>query len=213
MTELASSAAKTSVWLVNVVTNIPKFLRLYFSLLTDNRVSSKAKVVIVTTVALLGAQFALGGVVYKIQLFLTKMIGPWAFIPSGLIALITLDICQRLISADVFEKYEKQIFGESYSLEADINRLREFLGPTYDKLMAFWERKADHTEAEMKQADLIVNGEMTDAAVQEVAEQIVELETSEALSEKIDEHVKMLQQSDDATKQVRLELLEKISKD
>ena len=198
---------------MSVVTNIPKFLRLYFSLLTDNRVSSKAKVVIVSAVALLGAQFALGGIIYKIQFYLAKAIGPWAFIPSVMIMLITLDICQKLISAEVLEKYEKQIFGENYSLEADIKHLREFVGSAYQNLMGFWQKKADRTEARMQEDGLIVDGEMTDTAIQEVAEQIVEIETSETLSEKIDEHVQLLQQGDSTTSQVRLELLEKIAKD
>ena len=202
-----------SVGLIRVLTNTPKFLRLYFALLTDNRVASKAKVSIVTAVAALGAYVVFGTVLYKIQLLLTRLVGPWAFLPSVAILLITLDRCQKLIAADIFDQYEKEIFGPDSSLQADLEALREFMGSTYDRFAGWWQGRIEATETKMEEEGLIVDGAMTDTAIQEIADQIVELETSEALRTKIDDDVKLIQQDAKVLADAKRELLEKLPKD
>jgi hypothetical protein len=190
----------SSKWLVRVVTSLPKFLRLYFCLLTDNRVSHKAKVVLVTAVAALGAHLAFGGILYNIQVILGILFGPFAFIPTILILLLTLDICYTLISSDVLEEHEKAIFGEDNSLEADISRLRDFLGASYEKFKTWWQKRVDRTESKMEEQGLIVEGEFSEDAIQEVSDQIVELETSDALHNQMEKQVKLLEAGDDAAK-------------
>lgn len=202
-----------SVGLVRVLTNTPKFLRLYFALLTDNRVGSKVKVVIVTAVAALGAYVVFGTILYKIQLLLTRIVGPWAFLPSAAILLFTLDRCQKLIAVDILDEYEKQIFGPDSSLQADLEALREFMGSTYDKFERWWQGRIDATEKKMEEDGLIVGGTMTDTAIQDVADQIVELETSEALRSKIDEDVKRIQQDEKVLVDAKRQLLEKLPND
>jgi hypothetical protein len=200
-------------WLIRVMTSIPKYLRLYFGLLTDNRVSSKVKVLLVTAVAALGANFGLGGALLTIQAFLSGLFGPLAFLPTILILLITLDFCYTLIDADVLEEYEAEIFGQENSLETDVQQLRNFLGSSYEKLKNWWLKKADRAEAGMREEGLIVDNELTDEAIQDVSDQIVELETSMELREEIDKNLKLLARdktASDTIEAVERKLLEKI---
>ena len=208
-----NSVIDYSVGFIRVLTNTPKFLRLYFALLTDNRVASKAKVSIVTAVAALGAYAVFGTILYKIQLLLTRLVGPWAFLPSVAILLITLDRCQKLIAADVFDEYEKEIFGPDSSLQADLEAVREFMGSTYDRFAHWWQGRIEATETKMEEEGLIVDGTMTDTAIQDVADQIVELETSEELHTKIDEDVKLIRQDAKVLGNAKSELLEKLPTD
>jgi hypothetical protein len=53
-------------------------------------------------------------------------------------------------------------------------------------------------KAKMQEEGLIVEGELTDEAIQDVSDQIVELETSEKLRKEIDKNVKLLQARDAA---------------
>jgi hypothetical protein len=183
-------------WLIRVATSLPKYLRLYFCLLTDNRVSSKAKVVLVTAVALLGSQFALGGVLFTIQHYLGYILGPFAFLPAILLMLLTLDICYTLISADILDDYQKSIFGENNSLKSDLRRMREFLGASYIKIKQRWQKKVDQAEEKMREDGRIVDGQITEETVQDVADQIVELETSDKMQQMIDKNVKQLEKGD-----------------
>lgn len=190
--EKASDSESRAEWLVNVLTRIPEYLRLYFSLLTDNRVSGKVKVLLVTAVAALGANYAFGGALLSIQTFLAGVLGPLAFLPTILILLLTLDFCYTLIDAEVFEGYEKEIFGDGESLESDIHRLRDFMGVSYDKFKKWWQKKADRVETQMQKDGLIIDGELTDEVIQDVSDQIVELEISDDLRKEVDKHIKLL---------------------
>jgi hypothetical protein len=200
-------------WLVRVVTSLPKYLRLYFCLLTDNRVSSKAKVLLVTAVTALGAQLAFGGFFSSIQVFLSYILGPFAFIPTVIIVLLTLDFCYKLISADVLEEHERAIFGEEDSIESDFQHLRDFLGSSYTKIKSWWQKKVDRAEARMQEEGLIEEGELTDEAIQDVSDQIVELETSEELHKEIDRNVKLLQGRDTAASGALKTLKRKLSEE
>jgi len=200
----------SSKWLIRVVTSLPKYLRLYFCLLTDNRVSHKAKVVLVTAIAALGAHLAFGGILYNIQVILGYLLGPFTFIPTILILLLTLDICYTLISSDVLEEHQKTIFGEDNSLEADVARLRNFLGTSYDRFKAWWQKKADRAESKMEEQGLIVEGELTDDAIQDVSDQIVELETSDSLRNQMDQQVKLLEAGDGAAKDALAQVEKKL---
>lgn len=103
--EKASDSEANAEWFVRVITSIPEYLRLYFSLLTDNRVSGKVKVLLVSAVAALGANFAFGGILLSIQSILSGLLGPLAFLPTVLIMLLTLDFCYTLINADVLDEH------------------------------------------------------------------------------------------------------------
>lgn len=210
VTDNAPDYETTSKWLVRVVSHLPKYLRLYFVLLTDNRVSSKAKVAIVTAVAILGAQFALGGLLYKVQAAIAYVFGPLAFLPTIIVLLFTLDICCRLIDADVLDEYEKQIFGTEDSVAADVARLREYLGSSYMVLKAWVEEKADRAERELQEQGLIVQGRLTDDAIQEVCDQIVEMETSDKLHRRIDKNVKLLTDGNNVARDARKALEQKL---
>lgn len=64
----------------------------------------------------------------------------------------------------------------------------------------------------MQEQGLIVEGVLTDAAIQNVSDQIVELETSDELNKKIDKDVKLLARdktASDALETVERKLLEK----
>jgi hypothetical protein len=169
MKNRAADYAKLSVEFLRVVASLPKYLRLYFCLITDNRVSSKAKVLLVTAIGVLGAQFAFGGWAFRVQTWVTKKFGPIGFMPSLMIVLGTLDLCYKLIDADVLEGYEKEIFGEGNTVQRDIALVVGFFGSRYDGLKAWWQKKADNVEVQMAGEGLIVNGEMTDEAIQDVA--------------------------------------------
>ena len=200
-------------WLVRVITSLPKYLRLYLLLLTDNRVSGKVKVILVTAVTALAAHFAMSGLVLQIQAILAYIVGPFAFVPTVLIILITLDFCYKLIDAEILKEHEREIFGEEDSLEADVKRLREYLGSSYERFVNWWQERAKRAENKMKEDGLIVDGELTEDAIQEVADKIVELETSDELAQKVDENVKLLQSSD-KTVNASIEALEhKISEE
>jgi hypothetical protein len=193
MKNRAADYAKLSVEFLRVVASLPKYLRLYFCLITDNRVSSKAKVLLVTAIGVLGAQFAFGGWAFRVQTWVTKKFGPIGFMPSLMIVLGTLDLCYKLIDTDVLEGYEKEIFGEGNTVQRDIALVVGFFGSRYDGLKAWWQKKADNVEVQMAGEGLIVNGEMTDEAIQDVADDIVELETSEALHVSIRENLTLLE--------------------
>jgi len=215
----AASAGKTAMnkapdfetsskWFIRVVTQTPQYLKLYLALLTDDRVSHKAKVVLVTAIAALGANLALGGILYIIQTWLSVIIGPFAFLPTILILLITLDICYSLISSSVLEDYEKTIFGGENSLRKDIARLRGFMGSKYDAVKERWVGKAAKVEERMKEEGQVVDGELTDEALQDAADQIVELQTSEKLQKQMDREVRLLE-SGEETGQKALEDVER----
>jgi hypothetical protein len=206
--EKASDPEASAEWLIRVITSIPEYLRLYFSLLTDNRVSGKVKVLLVTAVAALGANFAFGGILLSLQAFLSSILGPLAFLPTILIMLLTLDFCYTLISAEVLDEHEKAIFGEDNSLQSDVQHLRDYLGSSYDKFKNWWQKKVDRTEAQMQEEGLIVEGELTEEAIQDVSDQIVELETSNELRKNIDNNVKLLQ-SGETTVSGALEAVER----
>lgn len=188
----------SSKWLVRIVTTSPQYLKFYFKLLTDDRVSHKVKALLVTAIALLGANFAVGGILYQTQLVLSYVLGPFAFLPTILILLITLDICYTLIGSDIMDAYEKTILGEENSLQADIQRLREFMGDRYVKISDRWIRKAEKVEEKMRQEGQIVDGEFTDEALQDAVDQLVELETSPKLQAAIQGEAKRLGGSDRA---------------
>ena len=193
-------------WLIRVITSLPEYLRLYFSLLTDNRVSGKIKVIIITGVTALGTNYAFGGALFNTQMFLSNVLGPLAFLPTILILLITLDFCYKLIDSEVLAEHEKNIFGPDNSLQADIDHLHDFLGTSYEKLKEWWQRKADRVEREMQKNGLIVQGEVTDEAIQDISDQIVEIETSDELSKQIEKNVELLK-SDSASASDALESL------
>jgi hypothetical protein len=69
--EKAADSRTRTEWLLSALTSLPKYLRLYFCLLTDNRVSHKVKVLLVTAIAALGTQFAFGGILYSIEFLLS----------------------------------------------------------------------------------------------------------------------------------------------
>ena len=200
-----------SKWLIRIVTNLPKYLRLYFCLMTDNRVSHKAKVVLVVAIAALGAHFAFTGILYHIQVILSLVLGPFAFFPTILIILISLDICYKLISSEILDGYQKELFGEGNSIQSDLQRMREFLGSSYAKIKQKWQTKADKAEKKMAEQGMIAKGQITDEAIQDVSDQIVALETSEKLQSTIEKNVKRLGGSNaaalDTLDEVKRELL------
>lgn len=185
-----------SDWMVRMVTNLPKYLRLYMALLTDNRVDHKAKAGLVTAVAVIGTHYAFGGVLLAIQGLLSVILGPLAFAPTILLMLLTLDICYKFIDSDACDRYEKKIFGEENSVQVDIVYLKSYLGDLYDRAKEAWSRKTDAHCKKMEEGGYIINGEFTDEMIQETADTLLELETSESLQTLIDKEVKRLKKSD-----------------
>ncbi len=185
-----------SQWMIRVVTNLPKYLRLYLYLLTDNRVDHKAKAALITAVAILGVHFGFGGILFKIQALLSVVLGPFAFLPTIITLLLTLDTCYTFIASDVLEQYEKKVFGEGHSVQADITRLKNYLGDIYEKVKETWRGKTDAQRKKMEEEGYIVDGELTDETIQETADAIIELETSEKLQAIIEREVKKLETSE-----------------
>lgn len=183
-------------WMVRMVTNFPKYLQLYMSLLLDNRVDHKAKAALVTAIAVIGAHYGFGGVLLTIQGLLSAVLGPLAFVPTVLIMLLTLDICYKLIDSDTADQYEKKIFGKEKSVQADIAQLKSHLGDLYDTVKAKWSGKTEVHGKQMEEEGYIIHGELTDAIIQETADTLMELETSEKLQVLIEKEVKKLKKSD-----------------
>jgi|GEM_PF-2016600 len=217
----AASAGKTAMnkapdfetsskWFIRVVTQTPQYLKLYLALLTDDRVSHKAKIVLVTAIAALGANLALGGILYHIQAVLSFVLGPFAFLPTILILLITLDICYSLISSSVLEDYEKTIFGGENSLRKDIERLREFMGSKYEAVKDRWWKKTEKVEERMQEEGQVVDGELTDEALQETVDQIVELQTSEKLQKQMDREIKRLESGEETGQKALEDVIRKL---
>jgi hypothetical protein len=166
------------------------------SLLTDNRVDHKAKAVLITAVAVIGAHYGFGGALLTIQGLLSAFLGPLAFAPTVLIMLLTLDICYKFVDSTAADQYEKKIFGEENSVQADIAYLKSFLGDVYDKIKETWFGKTEAHRQKMEEAGYIVDNELTYGIIQETADTLMELETSEQLQKLIDKEVKRLKKSD-----------------
>lgn len=191
-----------SKWLIRVVTKMPQYLQLYVSLLVDNRVGHKAKVLLVTGIAVIGAQFALTGPLAVIQKVMSFVFGPFALLPSIIILLITLDMCYQLLGSSVLEEYEKKIFGEKNSVQADLQRVRKALGSLWDRLKAGYKKKSDAAESHLEKAGLIEAGELRDDKLQDAVDQVVEIQTSKKLQTQIDRSVKKLQEAPQHAKAV-----------
>lgn len=200
--EKAPDFESFSKWLIRVVTRLPQYLQLYVSLLIDNRVSHKVKVLLVTGIAVLGAQFALTGPLAVMQKLLSWVFGPFALLPSIFILLVTLDMCYHMLGSSILEEYQKKIFGEKDSVEADLRRVRKALGSVWNKLRAGYKKKTEAAEAALEQAGLIKDGEINDEKLQEAVDQVVEIQTSENLQTQIDRSVKRLQEAPQHAKAV-----------
>ena len=165
---------------------------------------------LVTAIAALGANLALGGILYHIQAVLSFVLGPFAFLPTILILLITLDICYSLISSSVLEDYEKTIFGGENSLRKDIERLREFMGSKYEAVKDRWWKKTEKVEERMQEEGQVVDGELTDEALQETVDQIVELQTSEKLQKQMDREIKRLESGEETGQKALEDVIRKL---
>lgn len=194
--EKAPDFESLSQWMIRVVANLPKYLRLYLYLLTDNRVDHKAKAALITSITLLGMYFSFGGLLFKIQALLSVILGPFAFLPTIITMLLTLDICYTFIASDILEQYEKKVFGEGDSVQTDVDRLKSYLGDLYGKAKEKWSEKTEAHRKKMEEEGYIIDGKLTDETIQETADTITELETSEKLQAVIDREVKKLETSE-----------------
>jgi hypothetical protein len=200
--------------LVRVIGHLPKYLRLYFGLLTDNRVSSKVKAILVTAIVVFGAQYFVGASwIVKLQSALSKFLGPLAFLPGQVVLLVSLDLAYAILDEDITDEHEKRVFGDGNSVATDLDTIRALLGESYDSLRSWWRLRTEKAELEMEKDGVIVHGEITDDALMEVTEQIVALETSEALQADLDSALQRLTHDDRSIEEVRRALLERLPND
>lgn len=200
--------------LVRVIGHLPKYFRLYFGLLTDNRVSSKVKAILVTAIVVFGAQYFVGASwIVKLQRGLSKLLGPLAFLPGQVVLLVSLDLAYAILDEDITDEHEKRVFGDGNSVATDLDTIRALLGENYDGLRSWWRLRTERAELEMEKDGVIVHGEITEDALIQVAEQIVALETSEEIQADLDSAVQRLTHDDRSIDEVRRVLLEKLMSD
>ena len=94
------------------------------------------------------------------------------------------------------EQYEKKIFGVENSVQADIAQLKNYLGGLYTRAKKAWAQKTDAHRKKMENEGYIVNAELTDNIIQEAADTLMELETSEKLQALMTREVKRLNKSE-----------------
>jgi hypothetical protein len=117
----------------------------------------------------------------------------------------------------VLDQYEKKVFGETNSVQADIKRLKSYFGGFYEKVQQRWSKKTNVHRKKMEDEGYILDGELSDEIIQEAADTITELETSEELQALIKKEIKKLKVSEtevlEALEEVKKKLLDESSSD
>jgi hypothetical protein len=190
-----------SKWLIRIVSTLPKYLQLYVRLLVDNRVSHKAKALLATAIGLLGFSIATPGPLMFMQQTLAIIFGPFAFLPTVIIMMITLDICYQVLAADILEEHGKKVFGPDNSLQQDIARLRDLLGGLFEKLKSGFIKKTDSHVTKLEEQGMIEDGVMSEDAIQKAVDQAVALQASPELQERMASEIGKLGQSTGTSQQ------------
>ena len=178
------------------------------SLLLDNSVPSKVKILLVSAVAALGVHLATSGPLLVIQKVLAVILGPFAFLPAVLLMLITLDICYKMMASEMFAEHEKKIFGEEDCVQADLRALRDYVGASYEKVAASVRRKHQKHAQKLEQEGLVKDDALTDEIMQKATDQVVEIQTSSTAADRIADERRLLEGSPERAQKALADLVE-----